>query len=128
MLFWEVKLRVLSCQAAAATSKVSAESVAAERTASSGLSRPYYDPILRAQPRVYVDFCHRLFSCGLIEFVRSATELESLSMEARLWKWMVWTFQMPFTTLNFPKSLGPCLLWIPSGHGTLESSLVKVKK
>jgi len=78
--------------------------------------------------RVYVDFCRRLFGCGLIEFVRSATELESPSMEALLWKWVVWTFQMPFTTLNFPKSLGPFLLWIPSGHGTLESSLVKVKQ
>lgn len=49
-------------------SKVLPESVVRDRKAASALKKPYFDPILKAQPRMYALFCRRLFDAGLIEY------------------------------------------------------------
>lgn len=55
-------------------SKLSPESVVRSRKAASSLKKPYYDLILRVQPRKYAEFCRKLHACGLIEFHQTVIE------------------------------------------------------
>ncbi len=56
-------------------SKVSSESVVRSRKAASNLKKPYFDPILREQPRKYSQFCLKLWNSGLIEFHKHVHEV-----------------------------------------------------
>ena len=38
------------------------------------IRKPYYDPILKVQPRKYVEFCKKLQASGLVEFHRTVYE------------------------------------------------------
>lgn len=56
-------------------SKVSSESVVRSRKAASNLKKPYFDPILREQPRKYTQFCLKLWNSGLVEFHKHVHEV-----------------------------------------------------